>query len=313
MPDNLVFAGTPGFALASLEALVDSGWPPALVLTRPDRRAGRGQRLSAGPVKSYALAQGIPLRQPASLQDPAVRAELAELQPAAIIVAAYGLLFPPDLLDLPERGCINVHASLLPRWRGAAPVQAAILNGDAETGISLMQMETGLDTGPVLASKSLLIGETETAGLLQNRLAALGGKLLQQNLPAILSGELRPLPQQDSRATYAKKVTTADARLDWRRSATQLLRCVRAYDPEPGAWFMLRGERMKCRAAQALDPCRDAGTCPGSVLAANREGIDVACGEGVIRLLRLQRPGRKPVSAFEFASQQSLTGELLPV
>jgi methionyl-tRNA formyltransferase len=315
MPDNLVFAGTPGFAQASLAALLRSGMVPVLVLTQPDRPAGRGRKLTASPVKRYAALYGLPLSQPETLADPSLIARLEELRPTVIVVAAYGLIFPPKLLALPTRGCINVHASLLPRWRGASPVQAAILSGDSESGVSLMRMEKGLDTGPVYARQSLAIGAAETAGALEARLAALGGELLTRHLPEIEDGRLAASPQDDSLATYAGKIDKGDARLDFRLSASQLARSVRAYNPEPGAWFMLHGERVKCWAADVPGAGHAAsGTAPaGTVLAAGRDGIEVACGEGVIRLLELQRPGRGRVTASQFAGGMAATGTLLPV
>jgi methionyl-tRNA formyltransferase len=315
MPDNLVFAGTPGFALATLRALVETGMSPALVLTQPDRPAGRGRKLTASPVKRYALEQGLTVRQPQGLMDPVLLSELRELHPAAIIVAAYGLLFPPELLDLPERGCINVHASLLPRWRGAAPVQAAILHGDRETGISLMHMDKGLDTGPVYVRQALAIGTAETAELLHERLAELGGNLLVRFLPQILNGSLEAVPQDDREATYAGKIDRMAARLDWRLPATDLERRVRAYNPRPGAWFVLDDRIVKCWHAEVPARLGDSPLIagrPGTVLAAGRDGIDVACGEGVIRLLELQHAGKGRVTAHEFAGRTVSPGTPLP-
>lgn len=311
MPDNLVFAGTPGFALASLRALVQSGRAPALVLTRPDRPAGRGRKLTESPVKLYAIEQGIPVSQPEDLNS--LAAPLRDLNPAAIVVAAYGLLFPPEILALPAHGCINVHASLLPRWRGASPIQAAILNGDRETGISLMQMEKGLDTGPVYLRRSLSIGARENSGSLHDRLAALGGELLAARLADILAGRVAAEPQDERYATFAGKIDKSSARLDFRRLASELERSVRAYNPNPGAWFMLEGERVKCWEAEA-DPTgtADAGTpAAGTIVAAGRQGIEVSCGQGVIRLLQLQRPGKRRVTASEFAGSNTTPGTLL--
>jgi methionyl-tRNA formyltransferase len=314
MPDSLVFAGTPGFALASLRALVQSGFTPALVLTRPDRPAGRGRKLTQSPVKRYALEQGIPVSQPDDLKSLAPK--LRDLNPVAIVVAAYGLLFPPEILALPARGCINVHASLLPRWRGASPIQAAILNGDRETGISLMRMEKGLDTGPVYLRQSLDVGPRETAGSLHDRLAALGGELLAARLADILAGRVAAEPQDERYATFAGKIDKGSARLDFRRSASELERRVRAYNPDPGAWFMLDGERVKCWEAEAgpSTSAGDAGTpAAGTILAAGRQGIEVSCGQGVIRLLQLQRPGKRRVTASEFAGSDTAPGKLLAV
>lgn len=313
MPDNLVFAGTPGFALAALRALVEEGMRPALVLTQPDRPAGRGRKPTPGPVKRYAVEQGIPLRQPERLTEPSLLRELEELRPSAIVVAAYGVIFPPEVLDLPERACINVHASLLPRWRGAAPVQSAILHGDRETGISLMRMDRGLDTGPVYAQQPLAIGDQETAGSLQDRLAVLGGELLTELLPQILAGRLAAVSQDDSQATYAAKIDRTAAHLDWRLPAVDLERRVRAYNPRPGAWFRFDGEIVKCWRAETRPPdASDPGAPAGTVLAAGREGLDVACGTGIVRLLELQRAGRGRVTAFEFAGRRVSAGTPLP-
>jgi len=305
---RIVFAGTPAFAVASLAALVDAGRRPVAVMTQPDRPAGRGKRLSESPVKRYAAEQGLPVLQPASLREATAVEELAALRPDLLIVAAYGLLLPQDVLDVPAIGCVNVHASLLPRWRGAAPIQAAILAGDRETGVCLMAMTAGLDCGPVYTARSTPIGSRETAGELQDRLAAIGGALLVRELPAILAGNAVAAPQDETRATAAPKIRTADAELDWRRPAADLLRAVRAYNPAPGAWFMLGDERVKCWSARGVDGVDEAA---GTVAAAGAAGIVVACGEGAVALESLQRPGRRPVTAAEFASGQDLAGRRL--
>ncbi len=300
---RVIFAGTPDFALASLQALVDAGVIPLAVLTQPDRPAGRGKKLTASPVKQFALAQNIPVWQPATLKDSDVFSALSELEPELLIVAAYGLLLPQAILDVPRLGCLNVHASLLPRWRGAAPIQAAIAHGDVESGVSLMRMEAGLDTGPVFARAPLPIGANETAGELHDRLAILGGELLVDCLSAILAGRLSTIPQNDDEATYAAKIRTSDARLLWSESAIDLHRSVCAYNPVPGARFSYRGEVVKCWQA---DVVAGGGHPPGRILAADKEGIVVACGEGSLRLTQLQRPGRRRVTAAEFAAQFDL-------
>lgn len=304
---RVLFAGTPAFALASLEALIDAGIKPVAVLTQPDRPAGRGKRLAPGPVKRCALEHDLPVLQPATLRDEAVIHDLGALEADLAIVAAYGLLLPQAVLDLPGRGCVNVHASLLPNWRGAAPIQAAILAGDPTTGISLMQMTAGLDEGPVYAEREIGIGEEETAGELHDRLAVLGGELLVESLPGILSGDLQATPQDSEAATYAGKMRSADAELDWQEPAPLLARKVRAYNPVPGAWFMLDGERIKCWRATPL--AAYAGQ-PGVV--STTGGLTVACADGALRLESLQRPGRRPVDARDFVKQFDLDGAVLP-
>ena len=305
---KLLFAGTPEFAQESLRALHQAGITPTAVLTQPERPAGRGKKLTESPVKQFAVAQNMPVWQPESLRDADIVAQIAATQPDLIIVAAYGLLLPQAVLDLPARGCVNVHASLLPRWRGAAPIQAAILAGDAQSGISLMQMEAGLDTGPVMARAAISIGVEETAGALHDRLAMLGGELLVQNIGAILDGELEAIPQDSALATYAGKIRKQDAAIDWNQSAEQILRKIRAYDPVPGASFELDGEIIKCWKAERVD--RHEGRA-GTILAADREGVVVACAEGVLRLLQIQRPGRRRVTAAEFSGQTNLSGKRL--
>lgn len=305
---RIIFAGTPEFAVASLEALVASGVAPCLVLTQPDRRAGRGKRLTMSPVKQYAIEQQIEVRQPVSLRDEAVVEELARLEPDIMVVAAYGLILPQNVLDVPRVGCLNVHASLLPRWRGAAPIQAAILAGDQETGVCLMSMEAGLDTGPVYVSKTVPIGKHETAGELHDRLAAVGAGMLANNIGAIIDGELDATPQDDERATYAPKIRSSDAALDWKRPAIDLERLVRAYNPTPGAWFVLDDQRIKVWQAQCIAAV-DAP--PGTVVAAKRDGIVVSCGDGALQLESLQRPGKRAVTAAEFAAQFDLPGRQL--
>ena len=309
---RLIFAGTPEFARVSLEALVEAGAEPLAVLTQPDRPAGRGRRTEPGPVKRFAAARGIPVHQPRTLINKDFVAELAALEPDALVVAAYGLLVPADLLAVPRAGGINVHASLLPRWRGASPIQAAILAGDAEAGISIMKMDEGLDTGPVYAREAIAIGAEETAGQLHDRLAVLGGRLLVRHLAGILDGRVVPERQPRQGVTVAAKFTKQDALLDWREPAEQLARRVRAFNPAPGARFRAAGEAVKCWSARPLE---SPSGQPGEIVGVPRrpqDGLDVACGEGALRLLELQRPGRGRVSAFEFASQVSVAGQRLP-
>ena len=302
---RVLFAGTPEFALASLQALTDAGIVPLAVLTQPDRPAGRGKKLTPSPVKQFALDQGIEVLQPATLKDPEAAAQLDAFEPDVLVVAAYGLILPQNVLDIPTKACVNVHASLLPRWRGAAPIQAAILAGDAETGISLMAITAGLDSGPVYVEEALAIGPEETAGELHDRLAVLGGELLVRHFDAIVGGAIEAVEQDESCATYAGKIRKQDARLDWQQPAEVLHRQVRAYNPVPGAFFLLDDMPVKCWEASVVGD--NAGAAPGEVLSADRNGIVVACGQQALRLDRLQRPGKRPVTAGEFAGAVPMT------
>jgi methionyl-tRNA formyltransferase len=294
---RIVFAGTPEFAVPTLKALVADGQDVAAVLTQPDRPAGRGRRLAAGPVKDCARALGLDVLQPVSLKDPSVLAALRRLRPRLIVVAAYGLLLRREVLRLPEYGCINVHASLLPRWRGAAPIQRAIEAGDTETGITIMQMDEGLDTGPMLARRTTPITSRDTAATLHDRLAALGAELLIDTLKRMERGDVDPVPQDESLATYAPKITPDDARLDWTRPAPQLERRVRAMNPWPVARAAHRGRTIRVWQATVI---RGVSGVPGEVIETGPGGVDVACGEGALRLGVLQREGGKRLSAAQF-------------
>ena len=295
---RIVFAGTPEFAVPSLRAACGKAEVVA-VYTQPDRPAGRGRGLQASPVKQEALARGIPVLQPETLKSQVSRDALRALKPDLMVVVAYGLLLPQKILDIPEEGCWNVHASLLPRWRGAAPIQRAIEAGDAETGVCLMQMEKGLDTGPVLLSQSVAIGEQETGGQLHDRLAELGAQVLADGLGLLRAG-IRPVPRPQPAlgVTYAHKLDKAEAKLDWSQPAAVLARRVRAFNPWPVAEAMLAGERLRIHGAVAIDA--PAGAAPGTVLAAGRDGIDVACGEGALRIRVLQRDGGKAITAADW-------------
>ena len=291
---RLAFMGTPDFAVPSLRALIAAGHDIAAVYCQPPRPAGRGQHPLPSPVQQAAEAAGIVVRMPARL-DVAAAANFAVLALDAAVVAAYGLILPQAVLAAPRLGCLNIHASLLPRWRGAAPIQRAILAGDAETGITIMQMDEGLDTGPMLLAAKVPIGPRTTAQQLHGALAALGARLILEALDGLTQGSLAATPQPASGATYAKKLRREEGALDWRHPAAALERAVRAFDPWPGAWLEHRGERIKVLEA-ALAPPR-AGVAPGTVL---DERLAIACGEGALRPLRLQRAGRaaREVDAF---------------
>jgi len=293
---RLVFAGTPEFAVPALEALATAGHAIAAVLTQPDRPAGRGLGASASPVKQAAQRHGFMVLQPATLKDAAVQARLAELAPDAMIVAAYGLILPQAVLDIPRRGALNIHASLLPRWRGAAPIERALLAGDPVTGVCIMRMDAGLDTGPVLLRDALPITPQDTAGTLHDKLAALGARLLVAALDGLASGTLRPTPQSTEGVTYAAKIEKHETRLDWSRSAAEAERQVRAFNPVPGAGARAGGAELKIWRAEVVA----ARGAPGTVVAAGADGIVVACGDGALRLEELQRAGgrRLPAAAF---------------
>jgi len=305
---TILFAGTPEFAQASLRALVESNNKPAVVLTQPDRPSGRGKKITPSAVKSYAESQQIDVWQPVTLKDAEIVRKIASLNPDVIIVAAYGLILPQAVLDIPQYGCVNVHASLLPRWRGAAPIQQSILHGDAETGICLMQMEAGLDTGPVFACADTPIASDETAGDLHDRLATMGGELLASRLRDILDGTLKSQPQDESKATYAKKIRRQDAMIDWNTEAENIHRQIRAYNPVPGANFELDDETIKCWQAE-IETGVDGHA--GKILQADKKGVVVACRSGALRLMELQRPGKKRVTGAEFAAQKNLVGKRL--
>ena len=290
---KLIFAGTPEFAAQSLRAILSTENQVVLVLTQPDRPAGRGMVLQPSAVKQVACEHGIEVFQPPTLRDPAAQARLAAVGADAMVVAAYGLILPQTVLDLPRHGCINIHASLLPRWRGAAPIQRAIQAGDTETGVCIMQMEAGLDTGPVLLREALPITEGDTAASLHDRLAELGARLI---VDALRNLPLTPCPQPSYGVTYAAKIDKAESMLDWRLPALQLSRQVRAFNPFPGTLAYLDGTSMKIWKAV---PDANGGV-PGTVLSANKDGIVVACGEGALRLCELQKAGGKRLEAGQF-------------
>jgi methionyl-tRNA formyltransferase len=295
---RIVFAGTPAFAVPCLRAATRHNEVVA-VYTQPDRPAGRGRALTASPVKLEALQRGIEVLQPETLKKQVSRDALRALEPDIMIVVAYGLILPQSILDIPKYGCWNVHASMLPRWRGAAPIQRAIEAGDTDTGVCLMQMEKGLDTGPVLLSQSLAIGEHETGGQLHDRLSELGALVLADGLGLLRVGMVpvaRPQPVEG--VTYAHKLDKHEAKLDWSQPAVALANKVRAFNPWPVAEAELAGDRVRIHGAVALQVAHD--KAPGTVLAAGRDGIDIACGDGVLRIRTLQREGGKAITAADY-------------
>lgn len=313
---KIIFAGTPEFAAVALASLHEAGFEIPLVLTQPDRPAGRGMQLHASPVKQYAQSHGMPVAQPVSLRldgaYPDVAAEAHALLQAtphdAMVVAAYGLILPQSVLDIPRLGCINIHASLLPRWRGAAPIHRAIEAGDSETGVTIMQMERGLDTGPMLAMQSMPIEANDTTATLHDKLARLGGNMIVETMRRLQNGPLPATPQPEDGANYAAKIAKEEAALDLTQPAALLVRKIRAFNPFPGAFASFDGTPVKFWRAEAVP----AGTWqPGQVIAATaQDGVLVACGEGALRVTELQKPGGKRLPAVEFLKGFPLEGGL---
>ncbi|EAQ25214.1 methionyl-tRNA formyltransferase [Roseovarius sp. 217] len=288
---RVIFMGTPDFSVPVLEALVAAGHEVAAVYCQPPRPAGRGKKDRPSPVQARAEALGLPVRHPVSLKGAEAQAEFAALKADVAVVVAYGLILPQAVLDAPARGCLNIHASLLPRWRGAAPIHRAIMAGDVETGICIMQMEAGLDTGPVLLRGAMTIGPQETTGELHDRLSGLGARLIIEALGRL--DDLRPVPQSEAGVTYAAKIDKSEARVEWTRPAAEIDRLIRGLSPFPGAWCEVGGERIKLLCSTVAE----GQGAPGVVL---DDGLTVACGTGAVRLLRLQRAGRAAQDADEF-------------
>ena len=296
---KILFAGTPVFAAAALEALLLAGHQVPLVLTQPDRPAGRGLKPQASAVKQLALSMQLAVAQPISLKDEAVIAQLAAVGADAMVVAAYGLILPKSVLDLPRLGCLNIHASLLPRWRGAAPIQRAILAGDHETGVTIMQMDAGLDTGAMLLKQVIPIADDDTAQTLHDKLAMLGAQLIVRGLHELPAA----VAQDPAQASYAEKITKAEARIEWARPAEELARAIRAYNPMPGAYTTWQGQPLKLWRAEATAA---APAIPGTVLQADAQGIVVATGDGALLLHELQRAGSKRLAASSFLAGAKL-------
>jgi methionyl-tRNA formyltransferase len=299
---RIAFAGTPEFAARALDALIGFDCDIPLVLTQPDRPAGRGMKLTTGPVKALALAHGLTVAQPDTLKTPELRAPLAEAAPDLLVVVAYGLLLPRAVLDIPRLGCINIHASLLPRWRGAAPIQRAIEAGDARTGITLMQMGIGLDTGPMLAEHAIDITDTDSAASLHDRLAEAGARLLIDTLPDLLAGCIAPHAQPEAGACYAAKISKTEAALDFRRPALELGRRLRAFDPFPGGLMTVEGTSIKLWRAQVL---AEPGT-PGLISRVDEHGVVIGCGEGALCVTELQKAGGRRLPVAEFLRGHAL-------
>ncbi len=308
---HIAFAGTPEFALPAFEALIHSPHRLVGVLTQPDRPKGRGRQVAASPVKLAALKRGVPVSQPASLKQEADRADLAGWQPDVLVVVAYGLILPKAVLELPRLGCVNIHASLLPRWRGAAPIQRAILAGDEKTGVSIMKMDAGLDTGPVYLETVLPVGPEDTGGTLHDRLAHEGGLALLKVLDQLAAGTARSMPQPDDGVTYAAKIDKSEALIDWSQTAVEIDRKVRAFNPWPIAETRLEGEQFRIHRAKWVPGEGEIGQVPGTIAAIRDNSILVACGSGSLALTEIQRPGRRPVAARDLINTVELLGRRL--
>jgi methionyl-tRNA formyltransferase len=312
---RVAFAGTPEFALPALTALI-AHHQVVGVLTQPDRPQGRGRKLTDGPVKAAALAAQLPLAQPPSLKGDAGRAQLAAWNPDVLVVVAYGLILPPEVLRAPSLGCVNIHASLLPRWRGAAPIQRAILAGDPESGVSIMQMDTGLDTGPVLLQWRCEISRDYTGGRLHDELSVLGASALLAALDGLERGSLTGVPQPQEGATYAAKIDKTESRIDWRRDALDIERKVRAFNPWPVAETTLEGEQLRIFAARAESssyeiPNAPKSSDPGSIISVQDDFMRVVCGTGALAVTHVQRPGRRVIPVRDLSHSLTLTGRRL--
>lgn len=310
-PLNIIFAGTPEFAVPSLQALLSSEHEVVAVYTQPDRPAGRGRKLTASPVKQQALAAQLPIEQPPSLKIESSQRTLRSYAADLMVVVAYGLLLPESVLAIPRLGCINVHASVLPRWRGAAPIQRAILAGDAFTGVTIMQMDKGLDTGAMLSTHQYPLTLQHTAQQVHDDLSRLGARALIPVVQALRSGSVQPQAQDDGLACYAAKLNKQEAKIDWRKPALEIHNQIRAFNPWPIAFCQYQGVHLRLWASEYLADQTNAGRQPGAVVAVSKRGIEVACGEGRIRITQLQLPGGKVLAANEFVNAHSMLDEVL--
>jgi methionyl-tRNA formyltransferase len=304
MPYKIVFAGTSEFAVHSLTALMNSSHQIIAVYTQPDRPSGRGLKLTPSPVKTAALEMHLPLFQPPSLREEAAQQQLAELKPDLMVVVVYGLLIPKNVLTIPEKGCINVHPSILPRWRGAAPIQRAIAAGDLETGVTIMQLDEGWDTGDILSQIHCPIYPTESSQALSERLAIVGAELLVKTIDQLEAGQIHPLPQDHAQANYASKLEKIEGELNWEESAVDLERKIRAFNPWPVAYTNWENQQIRIWQAETLLERSPVTIPPGTLLGINDKGLDVATGDGALRIIKLQLPGAKPISAFDFINSK---------
>ncbi len=305
---RIIFAGTPDFSVPPLQALLASEHDVVAVYTQPDRPAGRGRKLSPSPVKEVALDAAVPVQQPVNFKNPQDVAQLLDYQADLMVVVAYGLLLPQAVLDAPRLGCINIHASILPRWRGAAPIQRSVMAGDKESGVTIMQMELGLDTGPMLLVSTVQLAENETGGSLHDRLSTLGATALMDALPGIADGSLQGQPQDDEQSCYARKLDKSEAWIDWQQPASVIERQVRAFNPWPVAQGKYENANMRIWNAHAIS---GVAAAPGTVMAAGRDGIDVATVDGLLRITRLQMPGKRAMSAQDFLNANAVQGIVL--
>jgi len=303
---RIIFAGTPDFAAEALKALIESSHQVIAVYSQPDRPAGRGRQLKASPVKELALEHNIPVYQPLNLKDTSEHEQIENLNADVMVVVAYGVILPKAVLDAPKHGCLNIHASILPRWRGAAPIQRAILAGDKESGVTIMQMDVGLDTGDMLTIQRTPIEASDTGSSLHDRLATIGAEALLETLDKISNNTLEPVVQDDSLSNYAKKLDKQEAAIDWTDSAENIVNKIQAFNSWPVAYCAYNGKSLRLWQARLLDSSKE--NTPGLVVDEGKEGIDIACGKGIVRIIELQLPGKKRIMVRDFINSNSLKG-----